>query len=189
MWSRAEGGPRKRTNKESECGGWSEKRNGGRSARPCSGRQPPENLYDEDAGMYYFNARWYDSEIERFVTEDPARDGRNWFVYCENNPLIYFDSDGRQTIPICLPRILPLPRVAPIPIPGEILLLPSLPNNLIQSFDGKNLIEAPWDGDWTHAPNGPDMNDPDSNPLGDDWVPDKDSNSKDKTGKHKRFIN
>ena len=33
------------------------------------------------------------------------------------------------------------------------------------------------------------MSDPDSNPLGDDWEPDKDSNAKDKTGKHKIFKN
>ena len=51
-------------------------------------------LYDKDAGMYYFNARWYDSELGRFITEDTARDGRNWFVYCENNPLIYTDPTG-----------------------------------------------------------------------------------------------
>ncbi len=51
-------------------------------------------LYDEDAGMYYFNARWYDSEIGRFVTQDPARDGANWYGYCSNNPLIYTDPTG-----------------------------------------------------------------------------------------------
>ena len=51
-------------------------------------------LYDEDAGMYYFNARWYDAEIGRFVTEDPARDGANWYAYCGNNPLTRLDLDG-----------------------------------------------------------------------------------------------
>ena len=53
---------------------------------------------DENTGLYYFHARWYDSEIGRFVTEDPARDGRNWFVYCENNPLIYVDPDGNTPL-------------------------------------------------------------------------------------------
>ena len=52
---------------------------------------------DENTGLYYFNARWYDPEMGRFITEDPARDGRNWFVYCENNPLVYTDPDGRET--------------------------------------------------------------------------------------------
>ena len=50
---------------------------------------------DENTGLYYFNARWYDADMGRFIIEDPARDGRNWFVYCENNPVIYTDPDGR----------------------------------------------------------------------------------------------
>ena len=53
-------------------------------------------LYDEDAEMYYFNARWYDSEIGRFITEDPARDGVNWYAYCNGNPLVKIDPDGLE---------------------------------------------------------------------------------------------
>ena len=49
---------------------------------------------DEDTGLYYFNARWYDAELGRFVTEDPARDGTNWYEYCKNNPLKYMDPTG-----------------------------------------------------------------------------------------------
>ena len=69
-------------------------RNGGRSDRPCNGREPPDKLYDEDAGMYYFNARWYYAEIGRFITEDPARDGVNWYAYCGGNPVKLVDNDG-----------------------------------------------------------------------------------------------
>lgn len=54
------------------------------------------NMYDAEAGMYYFNARWYDSEIGRFITEDPARDGVNWFVYCRNNPVKFVDRTGKE---------------------------------------------------------------------------------------------
>ena len=57
---------------------------------------------DEDTGLYYFNARWYDSEIGRFATEDPARDGRNWFVYCRNNPLFNIDPDGMEILSVLL---------------------------------------------------------------------------------------
>ena len=68
-----------------------------KSATACeSKREPPEQLYDEDAGMYYFNARWYDSEIGRFVTEDPARDGVNWYAYCGGNPLVNVDFWGLE---------------------------------------------------------------------------------------------
>ena len=43
--------------------------------------------FDTDTGLYYFNARWYDPTLGRFITEDPARDGGNWFAYCGNNPM------------------------------------------------------------------------------------------------------
>ena len=53
--------------------------------------------YDEDTGLYYFNARWYDSELGRFVIEDPAADPNNpnLYVYCANNPLRYLDPTGK----------------------------------------------------------------------------------------------
>jgi len=43
---------------------------------------------------YYFNARWYDPELGRFITEDPARDGDNWYGYCNENPLRFVDPSG-----------------------------------------------------------------------------------------------
>ena len=52
---------------------------------------------DEDIGLYYFNARWYDSEIGRFISEDPAADPNNpnMYTYCANNPLKYLDPTGK----------------------------------------------------------------------------------------------
>ncbi|MGE5557317.1 MAG: RHS repeat domain-containing protein [Bacillota bacterium] len=55
---------------------------------------------DEETGLVYFGARFYDPEIGRFITEDPAKDGVNWYVYCENNPLKYIDLDGLSSIGI-----------------------------------------------------------------------------------------
>ncbi len=54
--------------------------------------------YDEAAGLYYFNARWYDAELGRFTTEDPARDGLNWYIYVRNNPLAYTDPTGLSAL-------------------------------------------------------------------------------------------
>ena len=50
-------------------------------------------------GLYYFGARYYDPEIGRFISEDPGQDGVDWFGYCKNNPLGYFDPDGLAATP------------------------------------------------------------------------------------------
>ncbi|MCP4124470.1 MAG: hypothetical protein GY751_22225, partial [Bacteroidetes bacterium] len=34
---------------------------------------------DPDTGLYYFNARWYDASLGKFITEDPVKDGVNWY--------------------------------------------------------------------------------------------------------------
>jgi RHS repeat-associated protein len=50
--------------------------------------------FDEDAGLYYFNARWYDPGTGRFITEDPIRYGANWYGYANNNPMRFVDPTG-----------------------------------------------------------------------------------------------
>ncbi len=54
---------------------------------------------DEETGLYYFNARWYDQNTGRFTSEDPIRDGMNWYVYCGNNPLRFIDPTGLINLP------------------------------------------------------------------------------------------
>jgi RHS repeat-associated protein len=51
----------------------------------------------------HFNARWYDPKLGRFITEDPARDGSNWYGYCSNNPLKYVDPTGLEFKVIDIP--------------------------------------------------------------------------------------
>ena len=51
---------------------------------------------DVETGLTYFNARYYDAAIGRFITLDPVKDGTNWYVYCENNPLKYVDLEGTR---------------------------------------------------------------------------------------------
>jgi RHS repeat-associated protein len=53
---------------------------------------------DEDTGLYYYNARWYDAGTGRFISEDPARDGQNWFIYVSNNPLKFIDPTGMREV-------------------------------------------------------------------------------------------
>ncbi len=53
-------------------------------------------FFDKASGLYYFNARWYDSALGRFTSQDPIRDGTNWWNYCNGNPVKYVDPDGRD---------------------------------------------------------------------------------------------
>ena len=43
--------------------------------------------FDPETGLYYFNARWYDAETGRFISEDPVGDPNNpnLYSYCGNN--------------------------------------------------------------------------------------------------------
>jgi RHS repeat-associated protein len=52
--------------------------------------------YDPDTGLYYYNARWYDADLGRFISEDPAADPNNpnLYSYCGNNPINSIDPTG-----------------------------------------------------------------------------------------------
>ena len=50
--------------------------------------------FDQETGFIYLRARYYSPEIGRFVSEDPVRDGLNWYVYANNNPVNYIDPWG-----------------------------------------------------------------------------------------------
>jgi len=51
--------------------------------------------FDEETGFIYLRNRYYDPSVGRFITEDPARDGLNWYTYCGNNPVMYHDPSGK----------------------------------------------------------------------------------------------
>ena len=50
--------------------------------------------YDAESGQIYLRARYYAPGVGRFLTEDPARAGLNWYVYCGNNPVMFVDPSG-----------------------------------------------------------------------------------------------
>jgi RHS repeat-associated protein len=52
---------------------------------------------DEETGLIYMRARYYEPGTGRFVSEDPARHDANWYVYARNSPTNNFDTDGRMS--------------------------------------------------------------------------------------------
>ena len=50
--------------------------------------------FDRETGTVYLRARYYDPVIGRFLSEDPAGDGLNWYTYCGNNPVVFVDFTG-----------------------------------------------------------------------------------------------
>ena len=64
--------------------------------------------YDNETGLYYLNARYYNPEWGRFINSDNYAStgqgilGHNMFVYCGNNPIIRKDDEGGAWwIPAC----------------------------------------------------------------------------------------
>ena len=91
--------------------------------------------YDEETNMYYCKSRYYVPELYRWLNIDNANflkeddiNKLNLFVYCSNNPVMYFDGSGHFAI------------LATLLIAGTVM-------GAISGFGftaGKELIEKDW---------------------------------------------
>jgi len=61
-------------------------------------------IFDEETGLYYLRARYYNPQLGRFISEDTYEgrltdiDSMNTYIYCLNNPLKYADPSGHLSI-------------------------------------------------------------------------------------------
>ncbi|ARU42344.1 hypothetical protein CCB80_14780 [Armatimonadetes bacterium Uphvl-Ar1] len=53
---------------------------------------------DPDSGLKLLGHRYYDSSTGRFLTRDPIKDGRNWYLYCGNSPVSRVDANGLEAV-------------------------------------------------------------------------------------------
>src|SRR5206468_103565 len=56
--------------------------------------------YDSETGLRYYRARYYSSDLGRFLSEDPTRfDGAiNFYIYVGNNPIDHVDPSGLRRL-------------------------------------------------------------------------------------------
>jgi len=65
-------------------------------------------IYDENTGLYYLNARYYDSNDGEFLSQDTYRgtgtdkDTWNLYAYCAGNPINYVDPSGHWVVGVYL---------------------------------------------------------------------------------------
>ena len=62
--------------------------------------------YDEETGLYYLRARYYDPTTGRFTQQDPAEDGYNWYIYGNQNPVMFADYTGESALAISAGSVL-----------------------------------------------------------------------------------
>ena len=60
---------------------------------------------EEELGLYYYVARWYDPYLNRFLSPDSiipdaeSSESYDRYAYVANNPLKYFDPTGHKKVP------------------------------------------------------------------------------------------
>jgi RHS repeat-associated protein len=91
---------------------WGEKRYpAGASVLPTKYRFTGQYVQNE-LWLYYYNARWYDNRVGRFIQADidiPESQGvQGWdrYSYVNNNPLVYVDSNGQFAWPVVIGAVL-----------------------------------------------------------------------------------
>ena len=53
---------------------------------------------DDETGLVYMRARYYDPATGRFISQDSVGSGLNWFIYCSDNPINRMDASGHDMI-------------------------------------------------------------------------------------------
>jgi RHS repeat-associated protein len=56
------------------------------------------HIQDDESGLIYMRARYYEPSSGRFVSEDTAKDDSNWYVYCRCNPTNAVDFSGKNPV-------------------------------------------------------------------------------------------
>jgi RHS repeat-associated protein len=66
---------------------------GGPKGRYCANLG---HVQDDESGLIYMRARYYEPSTGRFISEDRELDGENWYTYGQNNPANAHDPSGNS---------------------------------------------------------------------------------------------
>ena len=72
--------------------------------------------FDEETGMYYYGARFYDPRLSVWASTYPLCEAdlsSSPYVFCGNNPIVRIDSDGKIWTPFGMLEILFMMLVQP----------------------------------------------------------------------------
>ena len=77
---------------------WGSVRSGATTGGP-RGRYCPNlgHVQDDESGLIYMRARYYEPRSGRFISEDIEREATNWFVYGKNRPISLVDISGNRS--------------------------------------------------------------------------------------------
>jgi RHS repeat-associated protein len=77
-------------------GAWGDIRTGNATGEPnpryCANLG---HVQDDESGLVYMRARYYEASSGRFISEDPEREGWNAYSYCRNDPINFTDRTGK----------------------------------------------------------------------------------------------
>jgi RHS repeat-associated protein len=97
---------------------------------------------DSETGNYYYNSRYYDPQVGRFISEDTVGFGggdTNLYRYVGNSPTNYTDPSGEQ-VPVAVP--LPAPALPLPPLGGLLRRVPGL--GILLAPPGGGGLLNPW---------------------------------------------
>ena len=100
--------------------------------------------YDAETGLTYHWNRWRSEDGSCFISEDPARDGANWYGYAGCNPIVYVDRTGLFASngflgPYAAEQYNTTPEVGPQPNPN------ATPQNQTPNITGQGPTGVPTD--------------------------------------------
>ncbi len=96
----------------------------------------------QKTGFYYLRARYYDSSIPRFISEDSYKGditdplSLNYYIYCSGNPIKHIDPSGHSKEAILFLSLLDGPLIGPADILaiGLYLALQKNPSLSVEKF-------------------------------------------------------